>query len=69
LASAAVLLSPPGQALAADTAAVGTCLLQNCQSALATCLSDATCVENLVCLQLCNGRPDETACQVGFCVA
>ena len=31
---------------------------------LAKCLADGECVENLICLQLCNGRPDETACQV-----
>lgn len=64
LLASAVLLTAPGSALAADTAAVGTCLLQNCQAALAQCLTDVTCAENLVCLQLCNGRPDETECQV-----
>lgn len=63
-ASAALLLTPSGSALAADSASVGTCLLQNCQAALANCLADTTCVENLVCLQLCNGTPDETACQI-----
>ena len=44
-------------------AKVGTCLLANCQVALAKCIGDGECLENLVCLQLCNGRPDETECQ------
>ena len=45
-------------------AKVGKCLLGNCQVVLAKCLADGECVENLICLQLCNGRADETACQV-----
>ncbi|KAK9815828.1 hypothetical protein WJX72_010371 [[Myrmecia] bisecta] len=49
---------------AADVGKVGTCLLANCQGALARCVGDAQCLENLVCLQLCNGRPDESACQI-----
>ena len=55
-----------GPAVAADVAKVGKCLLGNCQVVLAKCLADGECVENLICLQLCNGRPDETACQVSF---
>lgn len=43
---------------------MGSCLLGNCQVVLAKCLADGECLENLICLQLCNGRPDETACQV-----
>ncbi len=54
--------------MAADVAKVGQCLLGNCQVALAKCLADGECLENLICLQLCNGRKDETECQVpGFC--
>jgi hypothetical protein len=34
------------------------------QGALARCMADGECLENLVCLQLCNGKPDESACQV-----
>lgn len=60
-ATATLVLSSP--ALASDTAAVGSCLLQKCQSALANCLTDGQCASNLVCLQLCNGAEDETACQ------
>ncbi len=53
-----------GPAVAADVAKVGKCLLGNCQVVLAKCLADGECLENLICLQLCNGRPDETECQV-----
>ncbi|CAL8465530.1 g5066 [Coccomyxa elongata] len=53
-----------GPVSAADVAKVGTCLLANCQVALARCVGDGECLENLICLQLCNGRPDETECQI-----
>ena len=43
---------------------VGTCLLGNCQKALAGCLTDVGCIKDLACLQSCNGRPDEIDCQV-----
>ena len=46
--------------MAADVAKVGKCLLGNCQVVLAKCMADGECLENLICLQLCNGRPDET---------
>lgn len=52
---------------AADTASVGKCLLGNCPKELGQCLADASCVQNLVCLQSCNGksRDEESRCQVG----
>ena len=34
------------------------------QVALAKCLGDGECLENLACLNLCNGKKDETECQV-----
>jgi len=43
---------------------VGKCVLGNCQKALAGCLADPTCVENLICLQSCNGKDNETECQI-----
>jgi len=55
-------LSPA--AMAADTAQVGTCLLANCPQQLARCLADPSCAGSLLCLQKCNGRPDEQECQV-----
>lgn len=53
--AAALLLSPvapPGAHAATDAAKVGTCLLAKCQGAMARCLGDATCLQNLVCLNL-----------------
>jgi hypothetical protein len=72
LCAAAVVLAPlPGAplgfldpAVAANAAKVGTCLLSKCQVALARCLADGPCLQNLVCLNLCNGDPDETGCQI-----
>lgn len=66
LAASALVLGPAQlpAALAADNASVGSCVLRNCQAALAGCLGDAVCLENLVCLQQCSGRPDETECQI-----
>lgn len=60
--SATLVLSGP--ATAADVAKVGTCLLSQCQGALAACLADGTCLKDLVCLNTCNGRPDEIECQL-----
>lgn len=34
------------------------------QLQLAECIADPQCFENLACLQLCNGRKDESGCQV-----
>lgn len=34
------------------------------QLQLARCLGDGQCLEDLVCLNLCNNRKDEQACQV-----
>ena len=65
LAACVLVAAPlPPSALATDNAKVGSCVLRNCQAALATCLGDAQCLENLVCLQTCSGRPDETECQI-----
>lgn len=66
LAAALALEQPGGPALAADTAAVGKCLLGNCPKELATCLADPSCVQNLLCLQTCNGLgpEEESSCQV-----
>lgn len=61
-----LLAEPLAAALAADTAAVGKCLIGNCPAELAQCLADPSCVQNLVCLQTCNGKTqeEESACQV-----
>mmetsp|Transcript_8435 Transcript_8435/g.11379 ORF Transcript_8435/g.11379 Transcript_8435/m.11379 type:complete len:454 (-) Transcript_8435:147-1508(-) len=58
------LAATPDLSLAADTAKVGGCLLQKCQVELARCVADEKCLESLVCLNTCNGRPDESNCQI-----
>eukprot|EP00891_Asterochloris_glomerata_P009375 jgi/Astpho2/9375/Aster-01644 len=62
LLASAVLLAGPGRA--ADIVKTGTCLLGNCQLQLAECIADVQCFESLLCLQGCNGRADETDCQI-----
>ena len=49
---------------AADTVAVGKCLLQSCQKELAQCVLNPKCLANVICLNSCNGRKDESACQI-----
>eukprot|EP00617_Octactis_speculum_P023072 CAMPEP_0185769234 /NCGR_PEP_ID=MMETSP1174-20130828/53459_1 /TAXON_ID=35687 /ORGANISM="Dictyocha speculum, Strain CCMP1381" /LENGTH=430 /DNA_ID=CAMNT_0028454223 /DNA_START=14 /DNA_END=1306 /DNA_ORIENTATION=- len=49
---------------AADGAAIGKCLLKSCQVELARCVTDPLCAKNLICIQGCNGLPDEQACQI-----
>lgn len=49
---------------AADTAAVGKCLLTNCQKELAQCILNPKCLANVICLNTCNGRADEAQCQI-----
>ena len=63
-AAAALALAPAPPALAADAAKVGACLFGNCQKELARCVADEKCVESLVCLNTCTGKPDEADCQV-----
>ena len=57
-------LAPALGAGAADVGKVGVCLLQQCQLELAGCLADPTCAGSLLCLQTCQGRPDEADCEV-----
>ena len=64
-ATLSLLLFAPLPAGALNAAKVGACLLENCQLALASCLADEKCVESLVCLNRCNGLPNEAACQIG----
>merc|ERR1719276_11445 len=42
-----------------DGLAVAKCLLANCQIPLAKCITNPTCLGNLLCIQTCTNRPDE----------
>jgi len=55
-------ITPAGAAT--EMANVGTCLLQKCQLPLARCVADPTCAANLLCIQTCAGKPDESTCQI-----
>lgn len=57
------LYAPASQATI-DPLKVGTCVLAKCQTALAGCIADVGCFEDLVCLQSCTGAPDEIGCQI-----
>jgi len=54
----------PPPSLATDAVATGKCLLSNCPKQLAKCLGNPACAANIVCLNRCNNRPDETECQI-----
>ena len=43
---------------------MGKCLLQSCQKELAQCILNPKCLANVICLNTCNGRPDEATCQI-----
>lgn len=63
--SVAVLSTPVSPAVAVtDGAAIGKCLLANCQIPLAKCITNPTCLGNLLCIQTCTNRPDEADCQI-----
>uniref|UniRef100_A0A7S2SKA3 VDE lipocalin domain-containing protein n=1 Tax=Rhizochromulina marina TaxID=1034831 RepID=A0A7S2SKA3_9STRA len=65
VAMAAVLsFGAPASVEALDGAAIGKCILSSCQLELAKCVSNPKCLANLACIQTCNGRPDESACQI-----
>merc|ERR1719387_2985338 len=58
------LVASPLPSLAADSAAIGSCLLKSCQLPLAKCVTNPTCAANLLCIQTCTNRPDESTCQI-----
>ena len=60
----AALLTSPMPSMATDGAAIGKCLLANCQLPLAKCVTNPTCAANLLCIQTCTNRADEADCQI-----
>lgn len=63
-ASLLVVTSLAAPAPGLDSVRVGECILQNCAPQLARCIADPECAANIVCLNLCNGKKDETACEI-----
>lgn len=54
----------PPIASASNPADIVGCLFQKCPIPLAKCIADPRCLANVVCINTCNDRPDETACQI-----
>lgn len=49
---------------AADGAAIGKCLLKKCRVPLAKCITNPNCLANVICINTCNGKADESGCQI-----
>ena len=49
---------------AADGARIAKCLFQKCPLALGKCIANPNCLANVICINTCNGRPDEEDCQI-----
>jgi len=49
---------------AADGKAIGLCLFKKCQIPLAKCIINPNCLANVICINTCNGKADESGCQI-----
>lgn len=49
---------------AADSIKIASCLFQKCQLPLAKCVANPKCLANVICINTCNGKEDETGCQI-----
>mmetsp|Transcript_11263 Transcript_11263/g.16442 ORF Transcript_11263/g.16442 Transcript_11263/m.16442 type:complete len:469 (+) Transcript_11263:127-1533(+) len=49
---------------ASDGKAIGLCLLKKCRLPLAKCITNPNCLANVICINSCNGKEDETGCQI-----
>lgn len=49
---------------AADGAAIAGCLFKKCRLPLAKCIANPNCLANVICINTCNGKEDETGCQI-----
>lgn len=47
-----------------DGKSIAVCLLNKCKLPLAKCITNPNCLANVVCINLCNGKEDETGCQI-----
>lgn len=58
------ILSTVPPAYATDGAAIGLCLLKKCRLPLAKCIANPNCLANVICINSCNGKLDESGCQI-----
>lgn len=56
--------APVASQAASDSGAIVGCLLQKCRLPLAQCIANPKCLANVICINTCNGRPDEIDCQI-----
>jgi violaxanthin de-epoxidase len=54
----------PLPAHATDSGAIVSCLFQKCALPLGKCILNPNCLANVICINTCNNRPDETECQI-----
>lgn len=64
LAFSTTTIAAPLPAHAADSVKIATCLFQKCQLPLAKCIANPKCLANVICINTCNGKADETGCQI-----
>ncbi|XP_059072759.1 violaxanthin de-epoxidase, chloroplastic [Cryptomeria japonica] len=58
-----LFFSPPSYA-DDDGPKIYSCLFKECREELVRCIADPACAANVACIEMCNNRPDETACQI-----
>lgn len=51
-------------AFASDGKAIAGCLFKKCRLPLAKCITSPNCLANVICINTCNGKEDETGCQI-----
>jgi len=54
----------PPSAVAADGAAIASCLFKKCPTQLGKCILNPKCLANVICINTCNDKADETGCQI-----
>lgn len=54
----------PPSAYATDGLAIAKCLFAKCQLPLAKCIANPKCLANVICINTCNDKADETGCQI-----
>jgi len=54
----------PLPASATDPGAIVSCLFKKCPVQLGECILNPKCLLNVACINTCNGREDETGCQI-----
>jgi hypothetical protein len=64
LALSLVISTSAPAAQAADSVAIAGCLLKQCRLPLAKCIANPKCLANVICINTCNGKPNETGCQI-----